>query len=286
MIPLRDMLPSRRFPVVTVSLIVLNLLVYLFQGYLGTQPPLRQDWTRERAEWAASQLEEPPIFNPRYAAATGQRVLSSMPSLFEISQDAWFQTQYALIPSELLGGQDLPPTIPIPLWLTLLTAMFLHGGIMHLLGNMLYLWIFGDNVEDAMGPIRFLGFYLLCGVAAAFAQIAIGPSSSIPMIGASGAIAGVLAAYFMLYPRSRVLTLIPLFFFMRVVALPAVFLLGFWFVLQVISGVNSVTNSGGVAFFAHIGGFIAGLFLVFPFRKRHIPVVLWRLIQSRRSSRR
>ncbi|MCK5827228.1 rhomboid family intramembrane serine protease, partial [Candidatus Bipolaricaulota bacterium] len=111
------------------------------------------------------------------------------------------------------------------------------------------------------------------------------PSSSIPMVGASGAIAGVLAAYFMLYPRSRVLTLIPLFFFMRLVAVPAVFLLGFWFVLQVISGANSLANSGGVAFFAHIGGFIAGLFLVFPFRQRHIPVELWRLIQKRQSSR-
>ncbi|MBU1050093.1 rhomboid family intramembrane serine protease [Candidatus Bipolaricaulota bacterium] len=209
-----------------------------------------------------------------------------MPSVFEINKDEWFQTQYALIPAEWLGGRDLPPTISIPIWLTLFTAMFLHGGIMHLLGNMLYLWIFGDNVEDAMGSIRFLAFYLSCGVAAAFAQMAIGPGSSIPMIGASGAIAGVLAAYFMLYPRSRVLTLIPLFFFLRVVALPAVFLLGFWFVLQVISGLNSFSSSGGVAFFAHIGGFIAGLFLVFPFRQRHIPVTLWQLIQNRRASRR
>jgi len=286
MIPLRDTLLSRRFPLVTVCLIVLNMLVYLFQGYLGTQPPLRADWTRERAEWAASHLEEPPIFNPYYAAAAGQRILTSMPSVFEINKDEWFQTQYALIPAEWLGGRDLPPTISIPIWLTLFTAMFLHGGIMHLLGNMLYLWIFGDNVEDAMGSIRFLAFYLSCGVAAAFAQMAIGPGSSIPMIGASGAIAGVLAAYFMLYPRSRVLTLIPLFFFLRVVALPAVFLLGFWFVLQVISGLNSFSSSGGVAFFAHIGGFIAGLFLVFPFRQRHIPVTLWQLIQNRRASRR
>jgi membrane associated rhomboid family serine protease len=268
-----------------VSLIVLNLLIFLFQGYLGMQAPYREDWTQERAEWAASQLAEPPIFNPAYAAATGQRILSSMPSVYEIGRDEWFQTQYALIPSELLGGRDLPPTIILPLLLTLLTSMFLHGGVMHVLGNMLYLWIFGDNVEDAMGSVRFLGFYLLCGIAAAFAQIAAGPGSSIPMIGASGAIAGVLAAYFMLYPRSRVLTLIPLFFFMRLVAVPAIFLLGFWFVLQVISGVNSYATSGGVAFFAHIGGFIAGLFLVFPFRQRRVPVELWRLIQNRRTSR-
>jgi len=212
MIPLRDMLPSRRFPLVTVSLIVINLLVFLFQGYLGMQVPYREDWTQEKAEWAAAGLDGPPIFDPYYAAATGQRIVYSLPSVYEIGRDDWFQAQYALIPAELLGRRDLPPTILLPLLLTLFTSMFLHGGIMHLLGNMLYLWIFGDNVEDAMGSVRFLGFYLLCGVAAALAQITAGPSSSIPMVGASGAIAGVLAAYFMLYPRSRVLTLIPLFF--------------------------------------------------------------------------
>ena len=286
MIPLRDMLPSRRFPIVTVSLIVLNLLVFLYQGFLGTQAPYREDWTQERTEWAAAQLEEPPIFSPYYPYASGQRILSSMPNMYEIERNEWLQTQYALIPSELLGGKDLPPTIPIPIWLTLLTSMFLHGGILHLLGNMLYLWIFGDNVEDAMGAIRFLAFYLLCGVVAAFAQIAIGPGSSIPMVGASGAIAGVLAAYFMLFPQSRVLTLIPLFFFLRLVAVPAVFLLGFWFLLQVIAGAGSFGSAGGVAFFAHIGGFIAGLFLVFPFRQRSVPVTLWRMIKNRRSSRR
>ncbi len=286
MIPLRDMLPSRRFPIVTVSLIIVNLLVFLFQGYLSTQAPYRQDWTEERAEWAAEALEEPPIFNPYRTYTTRQRILSTVPDVYDIERDEWLQTQYALIPAELLHGRDLPPTIPIPIWLTLITSMFLHGSILHLLGNMLYLWIFGDNVEDAMGSARFLGFYLLCGIAAAFSQIAIGPGSSIPMIGASGAIAGVLAAYFMLFPRSRVLTLVPLFFFLRLVAVPAVFLLGFWFVLQVISGVGSFGSSGSVAFFAHIGGFISGLLLVFPFRRRHIPVTLWRMIQNRRISRR
>ncbi len=285
MIPLRDMLPSRRFPIVTVSLIVLNLVVFLYQGFLGTQSPYREDWSAERAEWTVASLEEPPIFSPYYAYATGQRILSAMPNTYEIGRDEWLQTQYALIPGELLSGRDLPPTVPIPIWLTLLTSMFLHSGILHLLGNMLYLWIFGDNVEDAMGPVRFLVFYLLCGIVAAFAQIAIGSGSSIPMVGASGAIAGVLAAYFMLFPQSRVLTLIPLFFFVRLVAVPAVFLLGFWFLLQVIAGAGSFGTSGGVAFFAHIGGFIAGLFLVFPFRQRHVPITLLRMIQNRRATR-
>lgn len=280
MIPLRDMLPSRRFPIVTVSLIILNLLVFLYQGFLGTQEPYRGRWEHERNEWASAQREEPPIFTPTYDSAT-RRVFFSPQDTYEIERDAWLQTQYALIPSELLSGHDLPPTIPIPIWLTLITSLFLHGGILHLLGNMLYLWIFGDNVEDAMGPIRFLAFYLLCGVVAAFAQIAIGPASSIPMLGASGAIAGVLAAYFMLYPQSRVLTLIPLFFFLRLVAVPAVFLLGFWFILQLVSGASSLGSSSGVAFFAHIGGFIAGLVLVFPFRQRHVPVTLWRMVKNR-----
>ncbi len=279
------MLPSRRFPVVTVSLIIINLLVFLYQGYLGTRAPYRQDWSQDRTEWAAEGLDAPPIFSPYYAQATGQHVSSSAPNTYNIRRDEWFQTQYSLIPGELLRGRDLPPLIFLPIWLTLVTSMFMHGGILHILGNMLFLWIFGDNVEDAMGPMRFLVFYLVCGLAAAGAQIAIDPSSSVPMLGASGAIAGVLAAYFMLFPRARVLTLIPLFFFLRLVAVPAVFFLGFWFLLQVISGAGSIGSSGGVAFFAHIGGFVAGLLLVFPFRRRSVPVTLWNIIQSRRRPR-
>jgi len=278
------MIGSRRFPIITVSLIVLNLLVFLYQGYLDRTSPLRGDWSDERLEWIDAGLQEPPILDPRYAYARQSRYVPLSTS-YDIPQDDWFLTQYALIPAEVLGGQDLPPRIPIPLWATLFTSIFLHGGLLHVLGNMLYLWIFGDNVEDAMGPIRFLIFYVLCGLAAAFAQIAVGPGSSIPMVGASGAIAGVLAAYFMLYPHNRILTLVPLFFFLRLVSLPAVFLLGFWFVLQLISGAGSLGGGGGVAYFAHIGGFVAGLFLVFPFRNREIPVTLWQMVRRRLLSR-
>jgi len=153
---------------------------------------------------------------------------------------------------------------------------------MHLLGNMLYLWVFGDNVEDAMGHGRFLAFYVLCGVAAAFAQVAVDPGSPVPLIGASGAIAGVLAAYFMLFPHSRILTLVPIFFFLRLISVPAAFLLGLWFLLQVISGAGSLGDAGGVAWFAHIGGFAAGAVLVFAFRRRGVPVVLWRMIRRGR----
>ena len=280
MIPIRDTLRSRRFPVVTVALIVLNLLVFLYQGYLGQQEPALEDWSSDRQAWIERSLDPPPIFNPYYAL--GRRLPGQSVFRYPIPQDDLFVMKFALTPGELLGGTDLPPTIPLPLWVTLITSVFMHGGIMHVLGNMLYLWIFGDNVEDAMGPARFLIFYLFCGLAATFAQIALGPSSTVPLLGASGAIAGVLAAYFMLFPYSKVLTLVPIFFFLRLISIPAVFFLGFWFILQVISGTTSLGMSSGVAWFAHIGGFVAGALLVFPLRRRSVPVVLWRMIRRGR----
>ena len=149
---------------------------------------------------------------------------------------------------------------------TLITSMFLHGGWMHVIGNMWYLWIFGDNVEDRLGHGRFIVFYLLCGVVAALGQIALDPSSTMPMVGASGAIAGVMGAYFVLYPRSRVLTLVALIFFWEIIELPAIVLLGFWFVMQLFSaGAVAVTagTGGGVAFMAHVAGFVSGAAGVF-----------------------
>ena len=159
----------------------------------------------------------------------------------------------------------LPPEIgTVPALLTVFTSMFLHGGWMHLIGNMLYLWIFSDNVEDAMGHGRFIVFYLLCGIGAAMAQALPDPSSAIPMVGASGAISGVLAAYLMLYPRARVTVVIPLGFYLHVTRLPAAAVLGLWFLLQLLSEMMSGAGAG-VAFRAHIGGFVAGLLLVFAF---------------------
>ena len=144
----------------------------------------------------------------------------------------------------------------------LLISMFLHGGLMHLLGNMLYLYIFGDNVEDRLGHARFLVFYLLCGVAAGAAQAMANPNSTLPMVGASGAIAGVLGAYFLFFPSARVMTLVPIFLFVQVFEIPAVFFLFGWFVWQLGFGFASIgTRTGGVAFFAHVGGFLAGMFL-------------------------
>lgn len=172
-----------------------------------------------------------------------------------------FVRAMAVVPVEI--GQGLA----IREYGTLLTSLFLHGGPVHLLGNMLYLWIFGNNVEDALGHFRFIVFYLLCGVAASVTHIVLNASSNIPVIGASGAISGVLGAYLILYPRARVLVLVPLFFFIRIVRVPAFVVLGLWIVLQIVQGLPTLAASpaaGGVAWFAHIGGFLAGIVLL-PF---------------------
>jgi len=176
---------------------------------------------------------------------------------------------FGLIPSVLFGYDALPSDLAVvPPTVTLLTSMFMHGGWMHLIGNMLYLWIFGDNVEDAMGHVKYVIFYVLCGLAAAFTQAIPDPHSTIPMVGASGAISGVLGAYLLLYPHARVLVLVPLGFFSRVMHLPASLVLGLWFALQFLSNILSSKAGGGVAFRAHIGGFIAGMLLVAVFKRR------------------
>lgn len=183
-----------------------------------------------------------------------------------------FVQKMGLVPEYLLSPSSWA-SLPVAPPLTVFTAMFVHAGVFHVAGNMLYLWVFADNVEDAMGPVRFLLFYLLCGIAAAAAQVAFLPGSGVPMVGASGAIAGVLGAYLVLYPRAQVLTLVFLLIFVRVMYLPAVLLLGFWFLLQVISATGG--SGAGVAWFAHIGGFVAGLLLITSFavqvRPRIVP---------------
>jgi membrane associated rhomboid family serine protease len=175
------------------------------------------------------------------------------------------------IPAVITGDRVLPPDlVVVPAQATLLTSMFLHGSWLHLGGNMLFLWIFGDNVEDAMGHARFLAFYLLCGVAAALAHIAVDPASQIPTVGASGAISGVLGAYLVLHPRAQVMTLLLRFF----ITLPAFVVLGLWFGLQAFSAYMEMggKGGGGVAWWAHIGGFVAGVVLVVPFRRRGVPL--------------
>jgi membrane associated rhomboid family serine protease len=198
-----------------------------------------------------------------------------------LNADASTQVAYAfgLVPAVLTGREILPEEIAvIPAWGTVFTSMFMHGGFWHLAGNMLYLWIFGNNIEDAMGHVRFFIFYLLCGVAAVFAQVLPNPGSVVPMIGASGAISGVLGAYLLLYPRARVLLGLPLgFLIVQLGRFPAMWVLAAWFVMQLLMGGMNATRAGdqgGIAFGAHIGGFVAGLLLVTFFKHRNVP--LWR----------
>jgi membrane associated rhomboid family serine protease len=181
-----------------------------------------------------------------------------------------FLLNFSVVPYNIYKSVQTGNLNPLA-YLTLLTSLFLHGGWLHLGGNMLYLWVFGDNVEDKLGGMRFLFFYLLCGLTASALHIYIDPLSRVPVIGASGAISGVLGAYLLMFPKARIVTLIPIFIFIQIAELPAYLLLGFWFILQFFSGMLSlgspVSEGGGVAWWAHIGGFISGMILLFPFRK-------------------
>ena len=181
--------------------------------------------------------------------------------------------QYGMIPARIWGTAELQSDIAaVPAWSTVLTSMFMHGGWMHLGFNMLFLWIFGDNVEDSMGHLRYLTFYLACGVAAAFAQALVNPDSTIPMVGASGAISGVLGAYLLLHPHATVRTAIFLGLFFTVTYLPALIVLVMWFLLQLVSAFLSSAGQPGVAFWAHVGGFVAGMVLVPFFKKSGVPL--------------
>lgn len=220
MIPLKDDIPTRRFPIVTVALIAINVIVY---------------FVLEHGLWGLGH--------------TGNEVV----------------VEYGAIPSEITNGQNLPgPGDQAPFWLTIWTSMFLHGSLIHLGGNMLFLWVFGNNIEDAMNRLVFVVFYLLGGMAALGLQVAMDPNSVVPTVGASGAIAAVLGAYARLYPRARVVTLIIIIIFFTVVTLPALLVLGLWFLLQLLPAFNDPVGSagGGVAYFAHIGGFLFGVLAI------------------------
>jgi membrane associated rhomboid family serine protease len=215
MIPLRDENPTRRFPIVTIALIALNVAMFVYENSLDPQ---------------------------------------ALQSFF---------SQWAFVASRFTSDPTSAHEIA-----TVFVSMFMHAGWVHIGGNMLYLWIFGNNVEDRLGRIPFLAFYLACGVAGVAAQAFISPGASVPTLGASGAIAGVLGGYALLFPGAAVLTLIPIFFFFEIARVPAFIVIGFWFVLQLANGVASidpaVAQAGGVAYFAHIGGFALGVALVLP----------------------
>ena len=181
-----------------------------------------------------------------------------------------FVSSFALIPKRLFS-HEAAMAGALPVAVTLITSMFLHGGFLHIAGNMLYLWIFGNNVEDSMGRMRFILFYLLCGSCAAYAHALMNRSSIMPMIGASGAISGVLGAYLLLYPRARVVTLVMFGFYIRTVEVPAMVVLGFWFALQFLNALIMSGSEGGVAWYAHLGGFVAGMLLIGLFKRKDVP---------------
>jgi membrane associated rhomboid family serine protease len=246
-IPLKDDIPTRRFPILTVLIIVACTFVYFVveRGGIG----LNGYGNEQVVKYGAIPYE---ISHPGKECgleAGGQQLACQGEP----------------------GVVGKPPAQP-PWWVTAFTSMFMHGGILHLAGNMLFLWIFGNNVEDSMGRPRFVAFYLLGGLAALAGQILIRPDATVPTVGASGAIAAVLGAYALLYPRARVVTVIFIILFFTIVELPALLVLGLWFLLQVFYGASElgqpVGGSGGVAYFAHIGGFVFGLLLIKLFANR------------------
>jgi membrane associated rhomboid family serine protease len=232
MIPLKDDVPSETVPYMTIGLVGLNMLVFLYQASIGMGG------------------------DPKAAEA--------------------FVFEFGATPCRITGACPVPGDFPSPI-ATIFTSMFLHGGLLHVGGNMLYLWIFGDNVEDTLGHWRFAVLYLIAGVAAAFTQIATSPRSSVPMIGASGAVSGVLGSYILLFPHANVHMLVVFGFFARIVRWPAMIVLGFWIVIQFLSGMLTFSSAawgggeaGGTAWFAHIGGFLAGMALLFLMRPRRV----------------
>jgi membrane associated rhomboid family serine protease len=244
--PLKDDIPTRRFPILTVLLIVANVLMFfLFQGAYFNDA----DFDKKVVEYGAIPYE---ITHPGDGC--------------DVTDDG-----SQLICEGQPGVSGEAPNQP-PTWLTILTSMFMHGGLLHIAGNMLFLWIFGNNIEDSMGRARFILFYLLGGLAAVFAQTVIEPNAAVPTIGASGAVAAVLGGYALLYPRARVVTLLFIVIFFTIIELPALLVLGGWFVLQALNGASDLATpaagGGGVAYFAHIGGFLFGLAAIKLFADR------------------
>jgi len=247
MFPLKDNIPTQRFPVVTVAIMVICTLVYF--GFERGGLSLGETGNERVVEYGAIPYEVTHPGDECGATADGQ------------------------IACEGQAGVSGTAPDQAPTWVTILTSMFMHGSLLHLGGNMLFLWIFGNNIEDSMSKPRYIAFYLLGGIAALAAQIAVGPDAAVPTVGASGAIAGVLGGYALLYPRARVVTVIFIIIFFTFVELPALVVLGLWILIQVLYGLSDIAQpvgtGGGVAYFAHIGGFVFGLLAIKLFAQRH-----------------
>ncbi len=222
MIPISDRNPTRSFPITNLTLIAINVIVFLFEVSMRSR-----------------QLDQ-------------------------------FIVTWGVVPNDVLFALGHPLQAPLKVWATLITSQFIHAGWLHIIGNMLFLWVFGDNVEDVLGSATYLIFYLLSGIVAGLAQVVVTGPSKIPSIGASGAIAGVLGAYLLLYPWMKVTILLPIFFFFWGIDLPALLVIGWWFVQQFFYGVAALSTAAasGIAFWAHIGGFIAGMAMILPFLGR------------------
>ncbi|MFN2616508.1 MAG: rhomboid family intramembrane serine protease [Thermoleophilaceae bacterium] len=271
MFPLKDNIPTRRFPILTVLIIVACTVVYFgFEhggiglGGKGNERVVQYGATPYEITHPGKHCFIPPADSQaaRIARAARSQVLCEGQKLSVLGASARVPDN---VPSRLTKGDP-------SWWVTAFTAMFMHGGLLHLAGNMLFLWIFGNNIEDSMGRPRFVLFYLLGGLAALAAQVAVGPNAAVPTVGASGAIAAVLGGYALLYPRARVVTVIFIILFFTILELPALVVLGLWFVIQLLYGASDlaqpVGTSGGVAYFAHIGGFVFGLLLIKLFANR------------------
>ena len=265
MLPLKDNNPTSRFPVITVAIIAINVAVFIWQLNFSTDQRLDQAGVGAIDQ---SSLEYGAIPYRITHTSTGDCAIGAVAQSqgqFEAGVVCPGTKDYD---QAVAIGQQNPQAAPIKIneaawWVTLFTSMFMHGGILHIAGNMLFLWVFGNNIEDRLGRLKFALFYLLAGLIAVYTQALIDPSSTAPTIGASGAIAGVLGAYALLFPHARVLTLIFIIFFVTLVEIPALILLAIWFILQFVPALGQVAvetgGGGGVAYFAHVGGFLFGL---------------------------
>jgi membrane associated rhomboid family serine protease len=269
LIPLKDNIRTRRFPVITVALIVINAIVYFGFQHGGLSLPSNEE--AKTVKYSAIPYE---ITHPgKKCGLITQRTVATVNAHPSLERDIVVHSGDNVVCEKRTGILDAIHTSPNDnqpaSWLTILFAMFMHGSLLHIGGNMLFLWIFGNNIEDSMGRLRFPIFYLLGGIVAALAQTAVSVNSTTPTLGASGAIAAVLGGYALLYPRARVLTLIFIIFFFTIIELPALFVLVGWFLLQLLDASTvSVANGGGVAYFAHIGGFLFGLATIRLFANR------------------
>jgi membrane associated rhomboid family serine protease len=273
-LPLKDNIPTARFPIVTVAFIAINVIAFIWQLNFPTDERLDQAGFGAIDQSALEYGAIPDrITNPREDLDCA---VGAVESAGQLQAGIVCPGSREFREAEAAGRSD-PGLTPIPIdqapwWVTLFTSMFMHGGILHIAGNMLFLWVFGNNIEDSMGGVKFALFYLLAGLIAVYSQALIDPGSTAPTIGASGAVAGVLGAYALLHPRARILTLIFIIFFVTLVEIPALILLAVWFVLQFIPALGQVAvESGGdqgIAYFAHVGGFLFGLAAIKLFATR------------------